>query len=236
MQEIKTIIKTAYGAAVKAVKIGWNFLLDLIFPPKCVFCRELLTKNESGFCRECGKSLPFTEGAHSVITGEFFDKCCAPMYYQDSVRSAFIRYKFNGQMEYSGLFAQLMVDTIKDELGDDFDYVTWVPLSLTGRLKRGYSQTHLLAKDISKLLGVEMRCTLLKIRHTKKQSSIKEPEERKANVLGAFRAIRDVKGKKILLIDDIYTTGATMSECARCLKTAGAEKVSAAVFARRPRI
>lgn len=236
MQEIKNKAKIAAETVVKAFKLGLDFVLDLLFPPKCVFCRKLLTENESGFCRECGKSLPFTEGKHSVITGEFFDKCCVPMYYQDSVREAFIRYKFNGQMEYSDLFAQLMVDTIKEELTVDFDYVTWVPLSIIGRVKRGYNQTHLLAKEVAKQLEIKNCRTLSKTRHTKKQSSIKEPEQRKANVLGAFKVVGNVEGKKILLIDDIYTTGATMSECARCLKTAGAEKVSAAVFARRPQM
>lgn len=236
MQEIKELAKKVFEKTVKGANVAWNFIMDLLWPPKCVFCRQFLTKNESGFCRQCGKSLPFAEGKHSVISGEFFGKCYVPMYYQDSVRDAFTRYKFYGYSEYSRLFAQLMVDVIKDETDVDFDFVTWVPLSLGKRVKRGYNQSFLLAEEVAKILKIKKRWTLLKVRRTKQQSTLKNDEERKANVLGAFMVARNVKGKKILLIDDIYTTGATLSECARCLKTAGAEKVSAAVFARRPRM
>lgn len=100
---------------------------------------------------------------------------------------------------------------------------------------RGYNQAELLAKEISKKVGVEYLPTLKKIRHNTAQSTIKDSKQRAANVIGAYRVVdaEKVKGKYILLVDDVVTTGSTVSECARILKKSGAKAVYCLTLARR---
>ena len=110
--------------------------------------------------------------------------------------------------------------------------MTFVPVSRLRRFSRGYDQAELLARETAKTLGLPCAPTLTH-RHTKRQSRMRDAAARRANVSGAFslRPGTDVAGKRILLIDDICTTGATMAEAARVLRTAGAECVRGAVLA-----
>jgi ComF family protein len=117
----------------------------------------------------------------------------------------------------------------------DFDILTWVPVSPLRRFKRGYDQVELLARALGRELGTEPIRLLRKTRNAPPQSGISGEAARRANVLGAYRvtdpqAIRD---KRILLLDDVITTGATASECARTLLTAKAKQVNCAAVARR---
>ena len=120
----------------------------------------------------------------------------------------------------------------------DFDILSWIPVSPLRRFFRGYDQCELLAQAVAAELNVQPLPLLKKVRHNRPQSRIKDDAARRANVLGAYRvtdpaAIRD---KRILLLDDVITTGATASECARVLLTAGAKSVNCAAVARRHEI
>ena len=116
---------------------------------------------------------------------------------------------------------------------DEFDVLTWVPVSRLRRLRRGYDQVELLARHLGRELDMVPVCTLKKIRHNRQQSRIADAAGRRANVLGAYRILDSgqIAGKKILLLDDILTTGSTAGECARMLRTAGAKEVHCAVLA-----
>jgi predicted amidophosphoribosyltransferase len=122
---------------------------------------------------------------------------------------------------------------IAREREDTFDLITWVPISRIRRLRRGYDQVELLAYAVCAELGVEPVSTLRKIRHNRAQSGIVGQAHRRANVLGVYTAVEPEKfiDKRILLLDDIITTGATISECARVLLTAGAKEVHCAAVA-----
>ena len=115
----------------------------------------------------------------------------------------------------------------------DFDMVTWAPLSKKRLRRRGYDQARLLAEAVAKELGLPGEGLLRKVRNTPPQSGIDTPEARRANVSGVYAAAEPnhAAGKCILLIDDIITTGATVSECARILLLSGAESVYAAALA-----
>ena len=116
---------------------------------------------------------------------------------------------------------------------DDPDILTWVPVSAKRLRRRGYDQCQLLADSVRTELQILSTPCLKKIRHIKPQSRLRDAAQRKANVLGAFSVInpRQIAGKRILLLDDIVTTGATVSECARVLMTAGAKEVYCAAIA-----
>lgn len=154
-------------------------------------------------------------------------------YYKDAVRQSFLRFKFYGKRSYAKIYGKMIALKLVQEQMEDFDILTWIPVSRRRRFTRGFDQVELLALEVADQLGITAVSTLKKIRHTPPQSGLGDAAHRRANVLNAFR-LRDsalVQGKKILLLDDIVTTGATASECARVLMTAGAKEVQLAVLA-----
>ncbi len=205
-------------------------ILNLLFPDKCVFCGKLTDK--SRVCEKCRDALPETTGRRTAKSGEFFNECIAPFYYLGIVRDSILRFKFHGKASYAQVYARYCSALIRERLSGKFDIITWVPVSRRRKRKRRYDQAELLAKAISFELGVPCVKTLKKIRHTPPQSTFTEAARRRANVSGAFRWNgNEIQEKRILLIDDIITTGATMSECARVLLMAGAEDVLACTVA-----
>ena len=213
-------------------RIG-NAALDLLFPRRCPFCERLLDDGEEPVCSTCQRELPWQIGEQSRRKGEFFTVCVAPLIYQDTVRLSHHRYKFGGRRCYAVPYATLMAQCVQDELSDPFDLVTWVPLSRRRFRGRGYDQARLLAERTATLLGVDCVPALDKLRHTPAQSGLSDAAARRGNVLGAYSVCPDaeVAGRRILLVDDVMTTGATLSECARVLRAAGATQVCCAALA-----
>ena len=211
-----------------------SWLLDLLFPPRCVFCGKLLATGERDFCARCQKELPWLEGPAAEQTGEFFSLCAAPLRYQDTVRDSIRRYKFKGRQGYHKAYGKLVAQCVHDHLAGKYDLITWVPLSDKRKKERGYDQAFLLASAAALELGDVAVETLRKSRHTDAQSGLEGEAERRANVLGAYTAVDPelLAGKRVLLIDDVVTTGATFSECARVLRTMGAKDVVCAALAR----
>ena len=212
----------------------FDYILSLIYPPKCVFCGTVIDKSD--ICEECEKSLPFTKGDSIYQKFPFVDKCISPLYYKDYVRRAVLRFKFAGCSCYSRRLGGIMSECAENNLDcGSIDMISCIPLSRKRMHDRGYNQAELLAKEISKKVGVEYLPTLKKIRHNTAQSTIKDSKQRAANVIGAYRVVdaEKVKGKYILLVDDVVTTGSTVSECARILKKSGAKAVYCLTLARR---
>lgn len=210
-------------------------LLDLLFPPRCVFCRRLLHRGEEGICPRCQQELPWALGAEAEQTGEFFSLCASPLWYQDQVRASFHRYKFKGVRGYSRTYGRLVAQCVQDHLAGRYDLITWVPLSRARLRQRGYDQAMLLASAAALELDDVAAETLCKVRDTEAQSGLgKNDASRRANVLSAYQVTDPalVEGRRVLLIDDIVTTGSTLSECARVLRTAGAADVVCAALAR----
>lgn len=210
-----------------------DYIADFFFPPRCIFCRKILERSD--ICIECEKNLPYTKGDSIVQKFPFIDKCVTPLYYTGTVREAIIRYKFNGKEYYSDRFSQIMADCVENNLDcGDISVISWVPLSKLRQHKRGYNQAKLLAEGIAKSVDLPLAPCLVKTRNNPAQSKTKSAAERSRNVVGVYRLKDkvDVKGKNILLIDDVVTTGSTLSECARILRKAGANKVYCATIAR----
>lgn len=131
----------------------------------------------------------------------------------------FLTLKFHNCGAYAELLSHEMVRSIKDVYRDrEFDLVTCVPMHKDTLRERGYNQAELLAKECARLLGIEYADLLAKTKKNKTQHSIKAAERAK-NVIGVYSPIDKnlIKGKRILIIDDIITTGSTLGECARIL-------------------
>ena len=206
--------------------------LDLLYPPKCVFCDALLQEDETYFCRSCGEKVPMAEGVDLCRKGTYFDKCIAPLYYQGMVRDSFLDYKFHEKTWRAATYAAFLEPYVRKEF-PVLDVVTWVPLSRRSQKDRGYDQSELVARELAKLLGLPCEKLLEKVRNTQQQSRLDLPEERRANVLGAYSLKKNisVKGQSILVVDDVITTGSTIDECCRVLVTAGAAEVHCAAVA-----
>ena len=209
----------------------YHFLMELLFPPKCVLCRKLLKSGEIDLCRECRADAP--EYAGKKINIRFLDSFAAVWYYEGNVRRSLLRFKFYNARSYGVSYGRILAMRLQREYPDGFDMLTWVPVSRLRKLRRGYDQVELLAKAVGRELGLSPVPTLKKIRDNRPQSRLKDPAARRANVLGAYRMLDDVdvKGKRVLLLDDILTTGATAGECARVLLSAGAKEVHCAAVA-----
>lgn len=207
---------------------------ELLFPTKCVFCHKLTGDPRRTLCDKCVKSLPYIPKAVQGQRLPHIRLSVAPLYYEGSVRTSLHRFKFSGLSFYDKTYSEFIANCVKDN-GIVCDAVTWVPVSKRRKHRRGYDQARLLAEKTAAHLNVPCECTLIKKIDNRPQSLAGSPEQRRANVKGVYGAAASerIKGKSLLLIDDIITTGATVSECAGVLKSAGAEKVFAAALARR---
>jgi len=210
-------------------------LVDLLFPPKCYFCRKLLTPDQTDLCHECRANAPvFTKSKNRYSS---VARWTAVWYYKGTVRRSLLRYKFYRFASYAPFYGRMLAMKLHTSGMTDFDILTWIPVSRLRRIKRGYDQAQLLAEAVASELGAEAVPCLKKVRHNPAQSGLRGASRRRANVMNAYKVIspETVQGKRILLLDDILTTGATASECAKTLLTAGAKEVYFAAVALTPK-
>ena len=206
-------------------------IVHFLFPPKCVLCGKILQDEETDLCSSCRTETeiyPKPKTKHP-----FLASWTALWYYNGNVRRSLIRFKFYNARSNATSYGRLLAMKLLEEYPDGFDLLTWIPISPLRRFRRGYDQVELIANAVSGELGLEAMPTLKKIRHNRPQSRLSSYSSRRANVLGAYevRPDVDIAGKRILLLDDILTTGATASEAGRVLLTAGAKEVTAAAVA-----
>lgn len=206
-------------------------LWKLLFPPKCLLCRKILATDELDLCHKCRVDGPECTNSRKKIP--FIDSWAAVWYYEDNARRSLLRYKFRGARSYAQGYGRLLAMKLQEAHPHGFDLLTWVPISTLRRLTRGYDQVELIAQAVGYELGMEPTQLLRKIRHNRPQSGIVGEAKRRANVLGAYRAenAEFLKDKRILILDDIITTGSTAGECARVLLTAGAKEVHCGAMA-----
>ena len=217
-----------------------TFVSSLFFPNRCIFCGELIDPFEFE-CDSCDSEVPLITGEICPYCGakiddceckkkpaHYYDRIVAPLYYDGLVKDCIHRFKFKGERSiYSGL-AKLMTDTLFERYRDiDFDYITYVPMFRRKEQERGFNQSRLLAKEISRLSGIEFADgMILKLYDTDNQHDC-TGLERTGNLLGAFDLSDrfDVKDKTVLLIDDVKTSGSTLNECGKMLYLHDAKSV-----------
>lgn len=212
-----------------------RFLLDLFFPPHCVYCNRILDSSLEPVCHRCPPTLPWIADETPLPKGMYYRSCACAAWYQGPVRDAMIQYKFHHQPDHAKAFAKPLAQCIQHHYPSSFDLLSWIPVSQERLSERGYDQAYLLAQEVAQLLAIPLTSTLEK-RHKPAQSSLNSPAERLENMKGAFLvpASEVINGKRILLIDDIITTGATLDAAASSLLQRGASEILCACFARTP--
>lgn len=206
-----------------------RWLLFWLFPRKCPVCRKVIPPQQM-ICPGCREALPHNETAPPSL--RYLHGLSAPYRYQAGVQKVVSAFKFRGRRELAPMLAQAMDQTLPVELRPEL--VIGVPMHPSRRRQRGYNQADLLARELGRIRQVPSSTTaLVKYRNNRLQHHL-SAGERRANVKDVYQ-VRDaaqVAGKTVLLVDDVFTTGSTLEECARVLRQAGARQVWGVVYAR----
>lgn len=200
-------------------------LFDYVYPNVCGICGKRIFSS-SYTCTNCLSILKCYKERIILNSNYPYDYMLNMYEYKGIVKSKICKFKFNNHKYIAKTFASLMITRIK-ELKLTFDIIIPVPISINRYMERGYNQSYEIAKILGKILRKSVyKDILIKIKNNKRQS-ILHINERKKNVLGVYKTLKTdkIKEKVVLLLDDIYTTGATVNECARVLKDSGAKKV-----------
>jgi ComF family protein len=211
-------------------------LWDFFFPPLCSLCEQPLAKGDLFFCGGCWDRC---EVAHpsDLPSFKYVDRCAVAflMHHSpnDPVRSIVHALKYDGRRILAGRMSRRWSRCLPSDFFQDGAVGIPVPQFWARRLQRGFNQSLLLTQELQRELGITVETRLLRrIKHTRSQTRL-TPAERRANVRNAFRVSnRRATPESVVLIDDVITTGATMEECARTLKEAGAKWIGALAFAK----
>jgi competence protein ComFC len=220
----------------------WN-VLDLLFPPVCGGCG----KTGSRWCAECQQNVQVLQDPLCDVCGlpqdtnGVCDTCSAerPHFralrawavFEDPVRKALHGLKYRRDISLGDALAAYMLNYVKG-LNWPIDMVIPIPLGRKRYKERGYNQVGMIAKPLALALGVEFAPkALMRCKETRSQVGLSK-RERQKNVLGAFQAGAGVNGRRILVLDDVSTTGSTLSSSAEALFLAGAKDVYALTVAR----
>ncbi|MGN0182117.1 MAG: ComF family protein [Candidatus Ornithomonoglobus sp.] len=198
----------------------------------CCSCERRFSEDQvsavykkSCICKECFGKLPHIK-KHSFMAGtKETSMLMAPFEYSGLYRDIFLKFKFMGDYALGHIIGMAAAQYFEDmDLKDRYDYIVPVPLSKERMIERGYNQTEIITKYIADTIGIPIKKFLVRKKHCIAQSKL-WGIERVKNVIGAFAVNADLSGRRIILTDDIFTTGSTVNECARMLKAAGAKEV-----------
>ncbi len=241
-----------------------SFILDFLFPKYCVNCNREISQTDSWVCLSCAqKIVPVVSQVCPACgrlteNGRYCPKCSkdksligvmAAAYFDEGpIREMIHNFKYNGVLELGDRLAEMMVDSLNNELrsmnhGENKIHnslfmlhdsiLTFVPMHWQRKAKRGYNQAEVLARIIGQKLNIEVCELLTKPKKTKRQAELSGNSRRK-NLQGTFILNADccVKNREIIIVDDVVTTGSTLNECAAVLKKAGAKKIWGLVISR----
>lgn len=202
-------------------------IIDAIFPPVCAICGEL---NKEYLCEKCKNTLAqISKVAVDRYSNKNFINHIYMFKYKELVREKLIEYKFNNKPYYYKTFAKILINNKKMyDILKTYDIIIPVPLNNIRKRQRGYNQTELIAKELAKNFeNLEYMDVLIKTKNTVPQSTLNK-QQRQKNLENVYKLREStcINNKNILLFDDIYTTGTTVNECAKILKTLGKNKIS----------
>ena len=161
-------------------------LLQLLYPSKCILCKNILDKNETDLCADCRKEVPeFKKSKRNI---PFVAGWTALWYYEGNVRRSILRFKFYNARSYAETYGRMLaMKLLQEEI--PFDVLTWAPISALRKWRRGYDQVELLAKAVGRELGVTPVRLLKKARHNRPQSGIADDAARRANQVIRSRTV-----------------------------------------------
>lgn len=222
----------------KFKRIFTETILWLFFTNRCKYCGEILEKGEE-ICKECSENLPEIKGEKCKYCGAEKSRCdckkhklgydgiTSPFYYEDCIKECITRFKFSKKILFGNILAHHMAAAVREDFSQkSFDFICYVPFSRKQKLFRAYNQSEILAENLSHELNLPLRKVLIKLFDTRTQHKM-NVTRRKGNVFGVYdvKNSADIKGKTILLVDDVKTSGSTLDDCAYILKIRGAKEV-----------
>ena len=234
----------------KPIKIFKTFL-DIMLPPVCYvcgkscsskyglcdLCLEKIHPIAPPHCSKCGRRVTNSESlcAECIAKKSCVEKGWSCCHYKDTIKECIHLFKYRGYLGLADIFKDVMAGVIKKHnIQNEVNLIVPVPIYATKKRERTYNHAEILARSLSKSFAVPMDAkNLKKIKWTQSQSEL-DKEKRLKNVKDAFLAVdrNAFSGKNILLVDDVYTTGATIDECAKALRECGVGRVFSLVLAR----
>jgi len=223
-----------------------HFLIDSYFPPHCICCNsenvshfhficskclESIRDVKTTTCPECGKITDY--GSYCDLCRKKAGEMKGIIYvgkHDGSLKELVHWFKYNGMLNIADLLVDLLETKFINYKFNDSTCVVPVPMNWRKKFARGFNQSEILAKKLSKRLKIKYILALKKIKYTKAQMSLKKSDRQK-NILGVFKIINgrripdQILDKTVFLVDDVMTTGSTLNECAKLLKENGAKKV-----------
>lgn len=243
------------GRIQELLRFAGSSLLELCFPKICAGCGKINVQDAGFWCRRCRRELPHIRSPLCPRCGRPFpdapespdhlcSECMESVFHFDTARSAVLhsgivrdrihQYKFGGKLHWLPAFVELCEAVYACWRIAPPDMIMPVPLHLKRLQERGFNQSGLLAKELGRRLDVRVSFdSLIRKVRTQPQTRL-DREDRLQNVRGAFEVqeASEVRNRRILIVDDVFTTGETLSECARTLKKAGADEVHALTITR----
>lgn len=204
-----------------------NRALDFIFPPICGFCGKIDTKY---ICKDCLKIVnTIALNKKDYYSNKFFKKHLYIFQYEDIIREKILKFKFENEAYLHRTFAEAILNNTENiRFIEQYDYLIPVPIHKKRKEQRGYNQSELIARAISdEVKNIKFQTNIIKKDKNIVPQSTLNQKEREKNIKNVYKVINNekIKNKKILLLDDIYTTGSTVNECSRLLVEEGCKEV-----------
>jgi len=227
-----------------------DFFLDILFPPICINCQKPFEKNQNSVCEECLEKIHLNNTLFCPVCRARLaenKKIChfncqyllgAAGNYDDPILQNLIQsFKYKSIKNLTPVLIDLLIkytDSLNPELNLLSSIVVPIPLFFRREKERGFNQSRLLAKNLAEKLSLEFCDALLRVKTTKSQAQTRDSEERAKNVEECFKIISPelIKDKNIILIDDVFTSGATINEAVKILKQNNARKILTLVIAK----
>ena len=209
--------------------LAW--LLDRLYPRRavCMGCDSMAAMDDDWLCPACRAKLE--QQKVGLFSDPEFTFAAAVWRYQGPAGGMVRRLKYRGVKQLAAPMADMMAEVLSPAGTAQIDMVCWVPMAAGRRREKGFDHAELLARAVAARLEKPCVGVLTRVRRTKQQAKLNGDERRK-NLQGAFEASESARDKRLLLIDDVYTTGTTVRECAAALRRAGALDVSVLTFTR----
>lgn len=225
-------------------KIAEN-LVDMIFPPRCAVCNDIIYHKREGICSDCANKLKYVTEPYCYKCGkpleddaaEYCKDCMSkPHYYEEGrgllvydeyMSKSIYRFKYNHKKEYGAFYGKVINDRLGDKIKEwNAQCLIPVPVHKSKLKTRGYNQAQVLAKELSKHCKIPVRSDLmLRNKSTVVQKKL-SATDRENNLKKAFIVSKNVVSlNSVIIVDDIYTTGSTVDAMAKCLKEAGVRDV-----------